>query len=99
MKKSLLAFLFTLALVAMAAAGTVKLTFPDTLYPDGRLGTIEASVKTTGNGSQLTVCSYFADPNFQYLGQYQANTSFSPVIADDVKQFCLDNFDNRTPAK
>ena len=95
MKQSLLAIVFVMALAAMAAAAMVKLTFPGVVYSDGQEGTIQASVKTTGNGSQLTVCSYFADPNFQYLGQYQANTSFNPVIADDVKQFCLDHFAER----
>ena len=100
MRKSLtaVAFIFILALAAIAAAENVKLTFSGVLYPDGREGTIQASVKTAGNGSQVTVCSYFADPNNQYLGQYQANTAFSPVVADDVKQFCLDNFAARQNA-
>ena len=98
MKRFLIPAALTLAMIAMAAASMVKLTFPGTIYPDGREGTIQASVKTTGNGSQLTVCSYFADPNNQYLGQHQANTAFSPVVADDVKQFCLDNFAARQNA-
>jgi len=88
-----------LALIAMGFADNVKLTFAGVLYPDGREGTIQASVKTNGNGSQVTVCTYFGDPNEQFLGQYQANTNFSPVVVDDVKQFCLDHFADRQSAQ
>ena len=98
MKRFVLAGALLLALVAAGFAGTVKLTFPGVVYPDGREGTIQASVKTTGKGAQVTVCGYFGDPNDQYLGQFQANTAFNPVVADDLKQFCLDNFNNRQNA-
>lgn len=99
MKRYLVAAVLLLAFVAIAYAEMVKLTFPGTTYPDGREGTIQASVKTSGSGSQLSVCTYFSDPNEQYLGQYQANTTFNPIIADDVKQFCLDHFSDRQSAK
>lgn len=99
MKRYVVAAALLLALVAIGYAEMVKLTFPGTTYPDGREGTIQASVKMNGNGGQLVVCTYFSDPNEQYLGQYQANTTFNPIIADDVKQFCLDHFSDRQSAK
>ena len=98
MKRDVVASAFLLALAAMAVAQNVKLTFAETTYPDGRAGTIQASVKTSGSGNQVTACTYFADPNEQFLGQYQGNTSFSPVVTDDVKQFCLTHFSERQSA-
>jgi hypothetical protein len=99
MKRYIAASAFLLALAAAAVAQNVKLTFSEVAYPDGREGTIQTSVKTNGNGSQITVCTYFSDPNEQFLGQFQANTNFSPVVADDVKQFCLAHFGERQTAK
>ena len=95
MKRFVLAGALLLALVAAGFAEMVKLTVSDVVYPDGREGTIQIAVKTSGNGSQVTVCSYFSDPNEQYLGQFQAKTGFSPVVVDEVKQFCLANYSNR----
>jgi hypothetical protein len=99
MKRYVLTGALLLALAAIGLAQNVKLTFSGVTYPDGREGTIQASVKTTGNGSQLTVCTYFSDPNEQFLGQYQSTTNFSPVVTDDVKQFCLAHFGDRQSAK
>jgi hypothetical protein len=99
MKRLVIAGTLLLALAAISYAQNVKLTFADVLYSDGREGAIQASVKTTGNGNQVTVCTYFADPNSQFLGNYQANTNFSPLIVDDVKQFCLAHFADRQSAQ
>ncbi len=99
MKRYVVTGALLMALAVIAMAQNVKLTFSGTAYPDGREGTIQAGVKTTGNGDQLTVCTYFSDPNEQFLGQYQARTNFSPVMTDDVKQFCLAHFGDRQSAK
>jgi hypothetical protein len=99
MKRSLITVGLLLALAAIGVAQNVKLTFSGVIYPDGREGTIQASVKTNGNGNQLTVCTYFSDPNEQFLGQYQSTTNFSPVVTDDVKQFCIAHFGDRQSAK
>lgn len=99
MRRYVIAAALLFALVAIGYAEMVKLTFPGITYPDGREGTIQVAVKTSGNGNQVTACSYFSDPNEQYLGQYQANTTFNPIIADDVKQFCLDHFSERQSAQ
>jgi hypothetical protein len=68
MKRSFITVGLLLALAAIGVAQDVELTFSGVTYPDGREGTIQASLKATGNGSQVTVCSYFSDPNEQYLG-------------------------------
>jgi hypothetical protein len=99
MKRSLIMVGLLLTVVAIGVAQNVKLTYSGVTYPDGREGTIQASVKTTGSGAQVTVCSYFSDPNEQFLGQYQATTNFSPIVADDVQQFCLAHFGDRQSAK
>jgi hypothetical protein len=95
MERYVAASALLLALVAISVAETVKLTLSGIQYPDGREGTIQVSVKTCGNGSQVTVCTYFSNPNEQYLGHYQANTNFNPLVAHDVKQFCLDHYVDR----
>jgi hypothetical protein len=79
------------------AAGVFKITFPDVTYSDGRVGTIQASVKTTRNGS-VTVCGYFSDPNDQYLGQFEGTDNFS-TDALVVKEYCEGHFVDRTPKK
>jgi hypothetical protein len=59
------------------------------------MGVIEAGTKQTGNGSFFTDCDYYSNAYANYLGQYQDATFFSND-ADTVKQFCLDNYVNRT---
>ena len=96
MKRILSISVLVLFIVGSALAANVfKFTFPDVSYPDGRVGTIQASVKTTRNGS-VTVCGYFSDPNDQYLGQFQGsdNTSTDAVV---VRDYCVANYANRTP--
>ncbi|HXG68001.1 MAG TPA: hypothetical protein VNO70_23085 [Blastocatellia bacterium] len=78
---------------AVMAADSVKFTFSDVLYPDGQKGTIEAAVKTNKK-STVTTCSYFSDPNNQYLGQYQ-DATFASNNADEVRRFCLDHYNER----
>ena len=77
------------------AANMFKFTFEEVLYPDNRLGTIQASVRINPR-SEITVCSYFSNPNNQYLGQFQStdNSSTDAVV---VRDFCLANFGERTP--
>jgi shikimate kinase len=75
------------------AANVFKFTFSEVSYPDGRIGTIQASVKTTKKGS-ITVCGYYSDPNDQYLGQFQ-DTDNTSTDAVDVRDYCLSHFEER----
>jgi hypothetical protein len=77
------------------AANVFKYTFTDVAYPDGRVGTIQASVKTTKKGA-VTVCDYNSNPNDQYLGQFEGtdNTSTDAVA---VQSYCESHFADRTP--
>ncbi|HXG68000.1 MAG TPA: hypothetical protein VNO70_23080 [Blastocatellia bacterium] len=84
---------FLIGSVLAADADVVKFTFPDVAYPDGRVGTIQAGSKTNRK-STVTVCNYYSNPNNQYLGQFQSD-EFSSRNADEVKQFCLENYNNR----
>jgi hypothetical protein len=79
------------------AANLFKFTFEDVAYPDGRVGTIQASVRINPR-SEITVCSYFSSPNDQYLGQFQStdNSSTDAVV---VRDFCLAHFSERAPNK
>jgi hypothetical protein len=73
------------------AANVFKFEFSEVTYPDGRIGTIRASVKTTKKGS-ITVCGYYSDPNDQYLGQFQ-DTDNTSTDAVDVRDYCLSHFE------
>ncbi|HXG91128.1 MAG TPA: hypothetical protein VNN73_02010 [Blastocatellia bacterium] len=96
MKRILAITVLGLFLIGSAFAGiTFKYTFPDVMYPDGQKGTIQAAVKQNKNGT-VTTCSYFSDPNNQYLGQFQGtdNTSTDAVV---VRDYCLSHYADRTP--
>lgn len=82
-----------LAMALVLAGPVTKYEFPDTTYPDGNAGTLRASTKITKKSS-VTTCNYFADPNDQYLGQFQSFDP-APTDADGVLSFCLANYDNR----
>jgi hypothetical protein len=77
------------------AANVFKFTFTDVAFPDGRVGTIRASVKTTKK-STITVCEFDSNPNDQFAGQFEGtdNTSTDAV---QVRDYCLEHFDERTP--
>ncbi|HEX8091155.1 MAG TPA: hypothetical protein VF762_20030 [Blastocatellia bacterium] len=77
------------------AANVFKYTFTDVAYPDGRVGTIQASVKTTKK-STVTVCGYYTNPNDQFAGEFQGtdNTSTDAVA---VQSYCESHFADRTP--
>jgi len=77
------------------AANVFKFTFEDVTFPDGRVGTIRASVKTTKK-STITVCEYESNPNDQFLGEFQGddNTSTDAAL---VQQYCEAHFADRTP--
>ena len=76
-------------------ANVFKFTFSDVSYPDGRVGTIRASVKIVKRGD-VTVCGYFSDPNDQYLGQFEGtdNASTDAVV---VRDYCMAHYGDRTP--
>jgi len=77
------------------AANVFKFTFTDVSYPDGRVGTITASVKQTKKGA-ITVCGYNTNPNDQFAGEFQGtdNTSTDAV---EVLNYCESHFADRTP--
>ena len=76
-------------------ANVFKYTFTDVSYPDGRVGTIQASVKTTKKGT-ITVCGYNTNPNDQFAGEFQGTDNTSTDAAD-VLNFCESHFADRTP--
>jgi hypothetical protein len=78
--------------VLMLQAGVKKYTFANETFSDGTTGTIRAGVKTT-NKTQVTVCDYYAEPNDQYLGQFQGD--FASNNPGAVEQYCLDNYSSR----
>lgn len=75
------------------AADNVKFTFSGVAFPDGQLGTIQVATKTTKK-TTITTCSYFSDPNNQYLGQFQTD-EFASSDANAIEQFCLENYNNK----
>jgi hypothetical protein len=94
MKRALVITILGLFLFGSAlAANAFKFTFSDVTYPDGKVGTIQASVKTTKKGS-VTVCDYNSNPNDQYLGEFQGtdNTSTDAVV---VENYCLQHYNDR----
>jgi hypothetical protein len=87
----LAAFVLALAVAASAAAKVTKYTFTDVTFSDGTNGIIYAGVKET-NRSILTACNYHSSSGAS-LGYYaDAFASDDPAA---VRQFCLDNFDER----
>ena len=92
MKHLLFAVIIVLiATVSALAAGPQKYTFDPVTFPDETSGIIEATSKTGGN--PYTTCRYFGPAYVEYLGRYDEAVGFSE--AEDVKQHCLDNYDNR----
>jgi opacity protein-like surface antigen len=88
----LAAFVLALAVAASAAAKVTKYRFTDVTFSDGTNGIIYAGVKET-NRSILTACNYHSSSSGASLGYYaDAFASDDPAA---VRQFCLDNFDER----
>ena len=77
------------------AANVFKYTFSEVSYPDGRVGTIQASVKTNKK-STITVCDYYTNPNDQSAGEFQGDDNTS-TDAVQVKSYCESHFADRTP--
>jgi opacity protein-like surface antigen len=98
MKRILMASTLALLLLGAALAANVyKFTFQDVTYSDGRVGTVQVSVKTTKGGS-VTVCDYYSSPNDLFLGEFQGtdNISTDAVI---IRDYALAHFGDRTPQK
>lgn len=96
MKRIMLTGILGMFLIGSAfAANVFKYTFTDVAYPDGRVGTITASVKQTKK-STITVCGYNTNPNDQFAGEFQGddNTSTDAVA---VRDYCESHFADRTP--
>ena len=94
MKRALIITILGLFLFGSALAANVfKFTFSDVAYPDGRVGTIQASVKSNKKGT-VTVCDYYSNPNDQSLGEFQGtdNTSTDAVV---VRDYCLAHYGDR----
>jgi hypothetical protein len=96
MKRVLATGVLGLFILGLAlAANLFKFTIPDVSYPDGRVGTIQASVRINPRGA-ITVCGYYSNPNDQYLGQFQG-TDNSSTDATVVESYCLNHFGDRAP--
>lgn len=94
----LIAFVFATAV----HAATTKYTFNDVEVETDQ-GTIiveiEATVKTRKNKDNFVQCTYFSDDYEESLGYYSehiADDDETPDTAEDVRAFCVDNFENRT---
>jgi hypothetical protein len=74
-------------------AKKTKYTFNDVVI-DEQTVEIEASVKDNNN-NDFSECSYFSDDYADYLGQY-ADDVIPGDTAEDVLDFCVANFDNKT---
>lgn len=83
--------LLALLVPAVVLAGSPKFTFNDVTFSDGTTGEIEASSKVK---KDYTTCSYFSDDYEDYLGAFHSD-EFASSDADEVEQFCLDNYANR----
>jgi hypothetical protein len=104
MRRFLALALLTLTLALASAPATalaarsgfnVKFTFTDQTFSDGTAGVIRAGSKLTGpSGNQLTVCGYYSTTDSN-LGQFESS-SFSFTDSGKLRQFCLDNYVNRT---
>jgi hypothetical protein len=92
MKRILVTGILGMFLLGSAmAANTFKFTFTDVQFPDGRMGTIFASVRTTKKGA-VTVCGFNSNPNDQFLGEFQGNDNTS-TDAVDVENYCLAHYE------
>ena len=78
---------------SILAANVFKFTFTDVAFPDGRVGTIRASVKTTKKDA-VTLFDFTSNPNDQSLGQFQGtdNTSTDAAV---VRDYCLAHYGER----
>ena len=91
-RKMTVAGVLILLVCSVAIAAVSKFTFENVTFSDGNVGTIRAGVKTTKNGS-VTVCGYFAEPNDQYLGQFEGdNAETNPAF---VRDYCLAHYADR----
>ena len=61
---------------------------------DGQIVEIEASVKDNKN-NEFSTCSYYSEDYEGFLGQYQ-EAVVAGETAEEVKDFCVENFDNRS---
>lgn len=83
------------ALALPALAPVEKFSFNDVVLPDGQVGEIEAGVKTMPNKDDSINCAYYSDDYRDSLGYYFDFVEPAPLHPDVVRQFCLDNFDER----
>lgn len=81
--------------VPSAHAATVKFEFDDVTFPDGRAGTIYASVKEMNKKDDNVYCQYQSSDH-EYLGYYLEFVGDAPSDAASVLEFCLANYDMRT---
>lgn len=92
----LTAVVLLVGVVALPAWAPVeKLTFEDVTLPNDQTGEIEANVKVMKNKADSINCSYFADEYEESLGYYFEFVEPASTDANEVLQFCLDNFSER----
>lgn len=94
-KVLIVAILAALLPVSISAAGATKFTFDDVTFSDGTTGVIEASSKVNQKNT-ATTCNYYTDDYDEYLGYFYTNeVGFTEDQVDEVRQFCLDHFEDR----
>lgn len=84
--------IIALGSAAVARADNTKYTFND-VEIDDRIVEIEAGVKSTKK-NDVSDCTYFSDNYATFLGYYEDDV-FAGATADEVLQFCIENFDER----
>ena len=88
-----LLILLTFALATVAQAANTKYTFND-VDIDGVIVEIQAGVKDT-NKNDFSNCTYFTDDYVDVLGYY-ADAVFAGDTAEEVLEFCVEHFYERT---
>ena len=88
-----LMIVLSFAFTSTVQAAVTKYSFND-VEINGIIVEIEASVKDNNKGA-FSQCTYFSDDYQEALGYYSA-----PIVAGDtaeeVLEFCAENFDERT---
>jgi hypothetical protein len=90
---TILLILVSLLLASTALAAVTKYSFNDVVIGED-IVEIEAGVKDN-RSSQFSNCSYYSDDYLEWLGQYQ-EAVVAGETADEVLDFCVSNFDNRS---
>lgn len=90
---SAMAFVAAVGLAPAADAAT-KYEFHDVMLSEDVTGVVQASVQVMNKKPDHVYC-YYATPEWQPLGYYQAFVEPAPSTADGVLAFCKNHFEDR----